>query len=116
MFTFSWKHRGKGDCDESDGSGEDHDDALPDIHARPHFYVYSTDLRKLPTVDVETSLEFMSICANDSAGATDTTADADSRLQVLDCLQTFTPETADGQFFESKEQLADHVKRMLKLQ
>jgi hypothetical protein len=125
LFTFSWKHRGKGDRDDSDSSAEYDDDALPDIHARPHFYVYSTDLRKLPTVDVETSLEFMSICANDSAGAT---ADAASRLQVLDCLQTFTPESNDGhkprgkefsdvhEFFESNEQLEDYVMRMLELQ
>ena len=125
LFTFSWKHRGKGDRDDSDSSADYNDDALPDIHARPHFYVYSTDLRKLPTVDVETSLEFMSICANDSAGAT---ADAASRLQVLDCLQTFTPESADGhkprgkelsdvhEFFESKEQLDQYVKLMLEFQ
>jgi hypothetical protein len=124
LFTFSWRHRGKGDCDDS--GDEVDDDDLPEIHARPHFYVYGTDLRKLPTVDVETSLEFMSICANDSAGAT---ADAASRLQVLDCLQTFTPETAAGHrdadgkelpdvhdFFDSQKTLADYVTGMLELQ
>jgi hypothetical protein len=130
LFTFSWKHRGKGDNDNSDcDDSEEEDgnnDTLPDIHARAHFYVYSTDLRKLPTVDVETSLEFMSICANESAGAT---ADAASRLQVLDCLQTFTPETAEGHrdprgeelpevhdFFDSKKNLAAYVTKMLGLQ
>ena len=87
IFTFAWKHRGKGD---DPGFGPTPQCPVP-VHARPHFYVYGSDIRKLPTVDCETSLEFISLCSQ-------TLINRGSQLQVLDCLQTFDRSSAPGHF------------------
>jgi len=81
IFDFLWKHRGKGDqCRKK-----------AEIHARPHDYVYSGDPRKFPTMDIEATLEFTGFCSDTAAHD-----DPGTKLQVLECLQTFTPETAEG--------------------
>jgi hypothetical protein len=82
-FTFYWKHRGKGD--EVPGKTARQDVKVP-VHARPHDYVYCSDPRKLPTYDTEATLEFTSTCSNSAA-----CRDPGSQLQVMECLQTFTP-------------------------
>ena len=76
LFTFYWRHRGKGDVPT--GS------AQPPVHLRPHIYAYSHDPRKMPTVDFETYLEFTSVCSHRGARE-----DPCSGLQVMECLQTF---------------------------
>ena len=85
VFTFAWKHRGKGDNPDHVVTSQ----SPVEVHARPHFYVYGRDLRKLPTVDLEATLEFLSICSQNHNNRA-------SQLQVLDCLQTFEPVTALG--------------------
>ena len=85
IFTFAWKHRGKGDDPEFSAT---HDCPVP-VHARPHFYAYSSDIRKLPSVDCETSLEFISICSLSRMNR-------GSQSQILDCLQTFDKTSAPG--------------------
>ena len=87
VFTFAWKHRGKGDDPEFEGTPQ-----CPIlVHARPHFYAYSADIRKLPSVDCETSLEFISICSQPLVSK-------GSQSQLLDCLQTFDRLSAPGHF------------------
>ena len=85
VFTFAWKHRGKGDDPEFRVTPHR---PVP-VHARPHFYAYSSDIRKLPSVDCETSLEFISICSQ-------TVISKGSQSQLLDCLQTFDRSSAPG--------------------
>ena len=85
VFTFAWEHRGKGD---SPGFVPNSHSPV-EVHARPHFYVYGKDFRKLPTIDLEATLEFASICSQKHNSRA-------SQIQVLDCLQTFDPYTAMG--------------------
>lgn len=103
LFSFHWLHRGKGDKVTSL-------DPAP-VHARPHFYLYSRDMRKMPNFDVESSLEFIGICT-DKASADDPA----SKQHALETLQTFTPNSAYGhsdmeclppvhQYFESQTDL-----------
>ena len=84
LFTFAWKHRGKGD-----GHLTPTQQSPVDVHARAHFYCYSTDMRRLPTIDFEASLEFISLYAQKQP-------DTGSRLQILDTLQTFDKPSAIG--------------------
>jgi hypothetical protein len=56
------------------------------IHVRAHFYVYSKDLRFLPTSDLEETLEFLACVAHGSA------LDDATKLVVLDSLNTFVEE------------------------
>jgi hypothetical protein len=85
IFTFAWKHRGKGDDPNFSATRE----CPVPVHARPHFYAYSSDIRKLPSVDCETSLEFISICSLSGMNR-------GSQSQILDCLQTFDRTSAPG--------------------
>ena len=112
-FTYFWKHRGKGD-EVADTN------QLPPIHLRPHDYVFNGDPRKHPTYDTECTLEFTSVCSNAAAHT-----DPGSGLQVMECLQTFTPESAEGHqeilplyhtYFHSQDELDDYVKHVRELQ
>jgi hypothetical protein len=87
VFTFAWKHRGKGDDPKFQVTPQ----CPVSVHARPHFYAYSADIRKLPSVDCETSLEFISICSQPLVSK-------GSQSQLLDCLQTFDRLSAPGHF------------------
>ena len=110
VFTFAWKHMGKGDDPEFRPT---HECPVP-IHARPHFYAYGVDIRKLPTVDCETSLEFISHCSQKLLNR-------GSAINVLDCLQTFEPKSAPGhqentdvhEFFSSQSALESFISRQL---
>jgi hypothetical protein len=84
VFTFAWKHRGKGD----DGHVVKNEAPVA-VHARPHLYCFSSDLRRFPTVDLEACLEFLSVCAQKQP-------DAGSGLFALDTLQTFDRTSAPG--------------------
>ena len=85
-FTYFWKHRGKGDEVKEQDKNK-----VPPIHLRPHDYLFSGDPRKHPTFDTEATLEFTGLCSNTACHS-----DPGSGLQVMECLQTFTPETANG--------------------
>lgn len=109
VFTFAWKHRGKGD------DGHVPTEASPvAVHARPHFYCYSSDLRRLPTIDLEATLEFLSFCALKEP-------DAGSLCQMLDTLQTFDRLSAEGErdakdvhsFFLCQRLLEEYVSEQL---
>ena len=109
VFTFAWKHRGKGD----DGHKETKEAPVA-VHARPHFYCYSSDLRRFPTVDLEACLEFLSICAQKQP-------DAGSGLFALDTLQTFDRFSAPGHwnemdvhpFFKTQPELNTYIHQQL---
>jgi hypothetical protein len=109
IFTFAWKHRGKGD-----GKHRVTPQSPVDVHARPHFYCYSTDMRRLPTIDFEASLEFISLCAQKQP-------DTGSQLQTLDTLQTFDKVSAIGHwdardvhsFFSNQHELESYVSNLL---
>ena len=112
-FTYFWKHRGKGDIVEDKAQ-------LPPIHLRPHDYMYNGDPRKHPTFDTEATFEFTGLCSNTAAHT-----DPASGLQVLECLQTFTPESALGhqetlpvyhEYFRTQQDLDEYVARALALQ
>jgi hypothetical protein len=112
-FTYFWKHRGKGDEVQDKNK-------LPPIHLRPHDYMFSGDPRKNPTFDTEATLEFTALCSNTAAHT-----DPGSGLQVIECLQTFTPESALGhqeilpvyhEYFRTQDDLDAYVARALALQ
>ncbi len=114
-FTYFWKHRGKGDKVKAEDKNK-----LPPIHLRPHDYLFSGDPRKHPTFDTEATLEFMGLCSNTAVHS-----DPGSGLQVMECLQTFTPESANGhqetlpvyhQYFNSQKELNEYVDLARKLQ
>ena len=56
------------------------------IHVRAHFYIYSKDLRYMPTSDMEESFEVMSCIAHGRLDAT-------MKMVVLDALSTFVNES-----------------------
>jgi hypothetical protein len=113
VFTFAWKHMGKGD----DPGFRPTDECPVPVHARPHFYAYGVDIRKLPTVDCETALEFISLCSQKllQRGAA---------VHVLDCLQTFEPRSAPGHYentnvhdlFSSQSELESFITHQLDVQ
>ena len=53
------------------------------VHVRSHFYVYSKDLRYLPTDDLEETLEFLACVAHGAA------LDGATKMVILDALNTF---------------------------
>lgn len=57
------------------------------VHVRSHFYVYSKDLRYLPTSDLEETLEFLACVAHGAA------LDGATKLVILDALNTFDQES-----------------------
>jgi hypothetical protein len=105
VFTFAWKHRGKGDHGH-----EVTKEAPVAVHARPHFYCFSSDLRRFPTIDFEACLEFLSVCAQKQP-------DSGSSLFAMDTLQTFDTTSAPGHweakdvhpFFKSQSDLNSYI-------
>ena len=77
------------------------------VHVRSHFYVYSKDLRYLPTVDLEETLEFLACVAHGTA------LDGATKMVLLDSLQTFVgePESHGRQYssFENQSALDAHL-------
>ena len=77
----------------------------------------SSDMRKLPTVDFEGSLEFVSVCALNQP-------DCGSAILALDSLQTFDAASAPGhwdapevhEFFVEQDELNEYVKCQLQEQ
>ena len=53
------------------------------VHVRSHFYIYSKDLRYLPTDDLEETLEFLACVAHGAA------LDGATKMVILDALNTF---------------------------
>ena len=77
------------------------------VHVRAHFYVYSKDLRYLPTDDLEETLEFLACVAHGAA------LDGATKMVILDALNTFTedPESVGRQYtgFENQAELDHHL-------
>jgi hypothetical protein len=69
------------------------------VHIRAHYYMYSKDMRYLPTSDMEESFEVMACVAQG-------TLDAAKKMVVLDALQTFVDECkpADRDYTSFKDQ------------
>jgi hypothetical protein len=122
MFTFYWQHRGKGDRKQKvRGQHSTKKKVLAAIHARPHFYAYSPDARKMPTFDTEATLEFTSMCSNHANHD-----DAASKIQVMETLQTFTPCSSLGhdekdleevhRYFANQKDLARYIEEARDMQ
>jgi hypothetical protein len=77
------------------------------VHVRAHFYVYSKDLRYLPTDDLEETLEFLACVAHGAA------LDGATKMVILDALNTFTedPESVGHQYtgFHNQPELDQHL-------
>ena len=77
------------------------------MHVRSHFYVYSTDLRYLPTDELEETLEFLACVAHGAA------LDGATKMVILDALNTFTedPESVGREYtgFENQAELDNHL-------
>jgi hypothetical protein len=75
------------------------------VHVRSHFYMYSRDIRFLPTSDLEESFEVMA-CVSQGA------MDAGTKMVVLDALATFVGENEtqgrNYQSFRNQQELEDH--------
>ena len=72
------------------------------VHVRSHFYVYSKDLRYLPTSDLEETLEFLACVAHGAA------LDGATKLVILDALNTFDQESesiSHSNYFSFENQL-----------
>lgn len=69
------------------------------VHVRGHFYMYSRDLRYLPTSDLEESFEVMSCVAHGEL-------DAAKKMVILDALSTFVdePEVVDRAYESMRNQ------------
>jgi hypothetical protein len=72
------------------------------VHVRSHFYVYSKDLRYLPTSDLEETLEFLACVAHGEA------LDGATKMVILDALNTFDqePESMGRNYTAFENQLA----------
>ncbi len=72
------------------------------VHVRSHFYVYSKDLRYLPTGDLEETLEFLACVAHGTA------LDGATKMVLLEALQTFVgePESHGRQYTSFENQFA----------
>jgi hypothetical protein len=70
------------------------------VHVRAHFYMYSKDLRFLPTSDLEETFEFLSCVAQGVA------IDDATKLVVLDALNTFVgePDSVRNAYFSFANQ------------
>ena len=100
-----WKCRQEDDDDEIDNSSFDLTELS--VHVRSHFYIYSKDLRYLPTSDLEETLEFLACVAHGAA------LDAATQMVMLDALNTFDqdPETTSRQYtgFKNQDALDAHL-------
>ncbi len=72
------------------------------VHVRSHFYVYSKDLRYLPTDDLEETLEFLACVAHGAA------LDGATKMVILDALNTFNedPESIGHEYTGFADQRA----------
>jgi hypothetical protein len=72
------------------------------VHVRSHFYVYSKDLRYLPTSDLEETLEFLACVAHGAA------LDGATKMVILDALNTFDedPKSNGREYTSFENQLA----------
>ena len=72
------------------------------VHVRSHFYVYSKDLRYLPTSDLEETLEFLACVAHGAA------LDGATKMVILDALNTFDedPKSNGREYSSFENQLA----------
>jgi len=71
------------------------------VHVRGHFYMFSRDLRYLPTSDLEESFEVMSCIAHGGL-------DAAKKMVVLDALRTFVGECEPlGRAYQSFQNQAE---------
>ena len=81
------------------------------VHVRAHFYVYSKDLRYLPTDDLEETLEFLA-CVAHGAELDDAT-----KMVILYALNTFDedPVSNGRQYtaFENQRALDSHLTSIL---
>ena len=81
------------------------------VHVRSHFYVYSKDLRYLPTDDLEETLEFLA-CVAHGAELDDAT-----KMVILYALNTFDedPVSNGRQYtaFENQRALDSHLTSIL---
>ncbi len=79
------------------------------VHVRSHFYVYSKDLRYLPTDDLEETLEFLACFAHGAE------LDDATKMVILHALNTFTNDpvcTSRGYMsFENQNALDAHLKK-----
>lgn len=77
------------------------------LHVRGHFYVYSKDLRYLPTSDLEETFEFLACYAQGSR------LDEATRMVMLDSLNTFVgePDAKENPYmaFQDQKELNDHI-------
>ena len=80
------------------------------VHVRAHFYVYSTDLRYLPTNELEETLEFMACVAHGAA------LDDATKMVILHALNTFDedPKSNGREYtsFENQHALEAHLASM----
>ena len=73
-------------CKQEDEQKDEQSSFIPEelsIHVRSHFYVYSKDLRYLPTDDLEETLEFLACFAHGGK------LDDATKMVLLDALNTF---------------------------
>ena len=77
------------------------------VHVRSHFYVYSKDLRYLPTDDLEETLEFLACFAHGAK------LDGATKMVILDALNTFIddPKSIGREYtsFENQDALDAHL-------
>ena len=77
------------------------------VHVRSHFYVYSKDLRYLPTDDLEETLEFLACVAHGAA------LDDATKMVILYALNTFDedPESVGREYtgFQNQAELDHHL-------
>jgi hypothetical protein len=81
------------------------------VHVRSHFYVYSNDLRYLPTGDLEETLEFLACVAHGAA------LDGATKMVILDALNTFTedPRSVGREYtgFKNQAELDQHLRKRI---
>jgi hypothetical protein len=106
IFFFDTDHQGWR-CRRADERDESRGAVELTVHVRGHFYVYSKDLRYLPTADLEETFEFLACFAQGWR------LDEATRMVMLDSLQTFVGES-DAQkspyiAFQDQKELNRHI-------
>ena len=108
IFYFDEDHQGW-KCLSKDERRANPDAELA-IHVRAHFYVYSKDLRFLPTSDLEETFEFLACYAQGRC------LDEGTKLVMLESLNTFVNEPNPVQNayskFQGQQQLDNHVSKV----
>jgi hypothetical protein len=108
IFYFDEDHQGW-KCLSKDERRANPDAELA-IHVRAHFYVYSKDLRFLPTSDLEETFEFLACYAQGRC------LDEGTKLVMLESLNTFVNEPNPVQnaysTFQGQQQLDNHVSKV----